>query len=153
MKPRKIIVPVLLAAGAAGLLAVVSSLRAQQGGRATAFTTTEYYEPPNQQQVKSILAGAEALPQTGGLLIIKQLHLRTYDPDGRLQIIVTAPECIYDTQAATARSAGPLQLENGDGKFQVTGEGFLWRQTNNLLTISNQVRTRILGGARMFQKS
>jgi hypothetical protein len=41
-----------------------------------------------------------------------------------------------------------LRLENGDGKFQVAGEGFLWRQTNSFLTISNQVLTRIENGAK-----
>ena len=98
----------------------------------TDFTTTEYYEPPHQQQVKSILSGAEAQPQPGGLLIIKQLKLRTFYPDGQPDMIVTAPECIYDTMSGTASSAGPLHLQNGDGKFMVEGEGFLWRQTQFL---------------------
>jgi hypothetical protein len=138
-----------LAAGAVWLAAVASGIRAQQSGHATDFTTTEYYEPPRHQQIKSILSGAEALPQPGGLLIIKRLKLQTFDPDGKPQIIVTAPECIYDTLGATAHSAGPLQLENGDGKFHVEGEGFLWRQTNNFLTISNNVRTRVEIGAKM----
>jgi hypothetical protein len=138
-----------LAAGAVWLAAVAFGLRAQQSGHATDFTTTEYYEPPHHQQVKSILSGAEAQPQPGGLLIIKRLKLQTFDPDGKPQIIVTAPECIYDTLGATAHSAGPLQLENGDGKFHVEGEGFLWRQTNNFLTISNNVRTRVEIGAKM----
>lgn len=152
MNARTIITPVLLAAGAVWLAAVGSAVRAQQSGRATDFTTTEYYEAPHQRQVKSILSGVEALPQPGGLLIIKQLKLQTFDPDGKPQIIVTAPECIYDTLGATARSAGRLQLENGDGKYLVTGEGFLWRQTNSWLTISNNVRTRIDGGAKIIIK-
>ena len=109
---------------------------------------TEYYEPPHQQQVKSILSGAEAPPQPGGLLIIKQLKLRTFGVDGTPEKVVTAPECIYDTLGATASSAGPLQLQNVDGKFLVEGEGFLWRQTNSLLTISNNVRTLIEKGAK-----
>jgi hypothetical protein len=140
---------VWLAAGAALSLAVVLGVRAQHSGRATDFTTTEYYEPPHQQQIKSVLSGAEALPQSGGLLIIKQLKLRTFDLDGKLEMIVTAPECIYDTMGGTARSAGPLQLQNGDGKFHVEGEGFLWRQTNFFLTISNKVHTVIENGAKM----
>jgi len=52
-------------------------IRAQQNGvqHASDFTSVEYYEPTNQQpqQIKSIMSGAEALPQPGGLLIIKQL--------------------------------------------------------------------------------
>jgi hypothetical protein len=137
-----------LIAGGALLSAVVLGVRAQQTGHATDFTTTQYWETPHQQQIKSILSGAEAQPQPGGLLIIKQLQLRTFDLDGNLKIIVTAPECVYDTLGATASSGGPLQLQNGDGTFRVAGEGFLWRQTNSLLTISNQVRTRIEAGAK-----
>jgi hypothetical protein len=138
----------VLIAGAAWLSVIVPGVRAQQTGHATDFTTTEYYEPPYQQRVKSILSGAEAQPQPGGLLIIKQLQLRTFDRGGNLNIIVTAPECIYDTMGGTASSGGPLQLQNGDGKFRVEGEGFLWRQTNYSLTISNNVRTRIENGAK-----
>ncbi|MFZ0828810.1 MAG: hypothetical protein WAO02_15435 [Verrucomicrobiia bacterium] len=135
-----------LIAGAAWISALALGLRAQQTGHATDFTTTEYFEAPHQQQVKSILSGAEAQPEPGGLLIIKQLQLRTFDLDGNLKIIVTAPECTYDTMGGTASSGGPLQLQNGDGTFRVEGEGFLWRQTNQFLTISNQVRTRIENG-------
>ncbi len=140
--------PGWLAAGAVLSLAVVLGVRAQQTGHATDFTTTEYYEPPHQQRVKYILSGAEALPQPGGLLIIKQFKLQTFDLEGRVERVVTAPECIYDTLGGTARSGGPLQLRNGDGTFRVEGEGFLWRQTNYFLTISNNVRTRIEAGAK-----
>ncbi|MGO8838956.1 MAG: hypothetical protein ACLQAH_12400 [Limisphaerales bacterium] len=141
------------AAGAALALAAALGVRAQPTGHATDFTTTEYYEPPHQQQVKSILSGAEAQPQPGGLLIIKQLKLRTFGLDGTPEKVVTAPECIYDTQGATASSAGPLQLQNVDGTFRVEGEGFLWRQTNSFLTISNNVRTWIEKDAKTNFKS
>jgi hypothetical protein len=154
MKAKANITQASLAAGAGLLFAVALGVRAQQNGvqHANNFTTTEYYEPPHQQQIKSILSGAEALPQPGGLLIIKQLKLRTFDPDGKPEMVVTAPECIYDTLGGTARSAGPLQLQTGDGKFHVEGEGFLWRQTNSFLTISNNVRTVIENGATMNTK-
>ena len=142
----KAILPAVLCLG------LLPFARAQQTGHATDFTSTAYYDPPHQQQIKSILSGAEALPQSGGLLLIKQLKLRIFDVTGRPEMIVTAPECLYDVQAAIAHSAGPLKLENGDGKFRVEGEGFLWRQTNSFLTISNQVRTRIEGGAKLELK-
>jgi hypothetical protein len=136
----------VFAAGLAGWFAMATGVRAQQSGHASDFTTTEYY--PDQKHVKTILSGAEAVPQSGGLLVIKQLKLEKFDLNGRRECVVTAPECIYDTRAYTASSAGPLQLQNGDGKFQVAGEGFLWRQTNSFLTISNQVRTRIENGVK-----
>ena len=143
-----------LAAGAGLLFAVAPGVRAQQNGvqHANNFTTTEYYEPPHQQQIKSILSGAEALPQPGGLLIIKQLKLEMFNPDGKLEWVVNAPECVYDTFKGVANSPGHLQVRTGDGKFRVEGEGFLWRQTNSFLTISNNVRTVVENEAKMNTK-
>jgi hypothetical protein len=63
--------------------------------------------------------------------------------DGKLEMVVEAPSCTYDILNATASSPGPLQVRTGDGKFRVEGEGFLWRQTNSFLTISNNVRSLI----------
>jgi len=110
---------------------------------ATDFTSVEYYAPPNQTQMKSRLSGAEAQPQAGGLLIIKQLKLETFGTNGHPQAVVEAPECVYDTLHYTASSAGHLRLQNGDGKIRVEGDGFLWRQDDSFLTISNRVRTVI----------
>ena len=130
----------LLFSGARGL--------AQPGvvSHARDFTSVEYYAAPTQQQVKSRLSGAEAQPLAGGLLVIKQFRLETFNTNGSPQAIVEAPECVYDTLHYTASSAGHLQLQSGDGKIRVEGDGFLWRQDNSFLTISNHVRTVIETG-------
>ncbi len=134
----------LLAAGAILIIAMPYG-RAQPAGvqRASDFTSVEYFEPPHQQQMKSRLSGAEAQPQAGGLLVIKQLKLETFDVNGKPEIIVHAPQCVYDTFNRVANSPGHLRLQAGDGRFQVEGDGFLWRQNDSLLTISNNVRTVI----------
>lgn len=110
-------------------------------GHASDFTSVEYYPAPNQQQMKSRLSGAEAQPLAGGLLAIKQLKLETFGPDGKSEIIVNAPECIYNQLSGTASSAGRLQVQYQEGKIRVEGEGFLWRQSDSFLTISNRVST------------
>ena len=92
--------------------------------------------------MKSRLSGAEAQPLPGGLLAIKQLKLETFDSDGKPEIVVDAPECIYDTLNGMASSPGQLQVQTGDGKIRVEGEGFLWRQNDSFLTISNHVSHR-----------
>jgi len=119
--------------------------RTQQSGvhHASDFTSIEYFEPPNQQQMKSRLSGAEAQPAAGGRLVIKQLKLETFDARGQTEMIVNAPECIYDTFNRTASSAGHLQAQTGNGRFRVEGDGFLWQQNDSLLTISNNVHTAI----------
>jgi hypothetical protein len=144
-----------LAAGAGLLFAAAPGVRAQQNGvqHANNFTSTEYYGPPHQQQIKSTLSGAEALPQPGGLLIVKQLKLEMFSLDGKLEWVVNAPECVYDTFKGVANSPGHLEVRSGDGKFRVEGnEGFLWRQSDNFLTISNNQRTVIENGAKMNTK-
>jgi hypothetical protein len=121
-----------------------AAIRAQQSGsHASDFTSVEYFEAPHQQQMKSRLSGAEAQPLAGGLLAIKQLKLETFNTNGSPAMVVEAPECVYDTLKGEADSPGRLQLRTGDGVFRVEGEGFLWRQSDSSLTISNRVQTVI----------
>ena len=126
------------------------AVRAQQNGagRASGFSSVEYFDAPNEKQMKTRLSGTEAQPLSGGLLVIKQLKLETFEADGKPEWIVNAPECVYDTLNGVANSPGHLQLRSGDGKFRVEGDGFLWRQTNSFLTISNNVQTVIEAGAK-----
>lgn len=134
----------------------VAGSRAQQipmGGTATDFSSVEYYQAPHQQQIKSRMSGAEADPIEGGLLRIRKLKLEAFGEDGKLQFVVTAPECIYDPMKGVANSTGELHMRSGDGtgdeQVQIDGKGFLWRQTDSLLTISNQVQTVIDRDARI----
>lgn len=107
------------------------------------FTSVKYFPPPNQTRVKLKLTGADAQPLPGGLLLIKQLKLETFSTNGVPQAVIEAPECVYDTMHNTANSAGPLQMRSADGRIRVTGDGFLWRQDDSSLTISNHVHTVI----------
>ena len=138
-----------LALGAAFFLSAGTSDRAQSlpVGHATDFTSVSYFEPPHEQQVKMKLSGAEALPLPGGLLDVRQMRVETFDVDGKSQMVVRAPQCTYSPFDGEANSAGHMELESGDGKIHVEGDGFLWRQDAGELIISNHVATVILGGA------
>ena len=63
--------------------------------------------------------------------------------DGRTNAIITAPQCNYSIFKQTASSEGHLEIRTGDGKMVTTGDGFLWRQNDNSLNISNNVYTVI----------
>ena len=132
----------LTVAGVILLLAAMDN-RAQSNtmSHASDFTSVEYFPAPNQQQMRSRLSGAEAQPLPGGLLAIKGLKLETFGLNGRPEIVVNAPECTYDQLNGTASSPGRLQVQYQEGKIRVEGEGFLWRQTDSFLTISNRVST------------
>jgi hypothetical protein len=134
---------------AAILLVVVATGRAQQipTGHATDFVSSTYHEPPNERQVKVRLSGAEAAPLPGGLLDVKQLRLETFSETGKPEIIVTAPRCVFDPVDNFASSSGHLVLQSADGQVRMDGDGFLWRQADNSLTISNNVHTVIKAGS------
>ncbi|HEY2329055.1 MAG TPA: hypothetical protein VGI63_04505 [Verrucomicrobiae bacterium] len=128
------------------VLLVAAAVRAQQipVGHATDFTSNTYFEPPNDQKVKVKLSGAEALPLPGGLQDIRKLQIETFEVGGKAELIVHAPQCNYSVFNGVANSAGHLELQTGDGKFRVEGDGFVWKQNDSLLTISNNVHTVIL---------
>lgn len=115
-------------------------------GRATDFTSHSYFEPPNEQKVKMKLRGAEASPLPGGLLDVKKLEVEMYALDGKTQVIIRAPQCNYAPLDGVANSAGRLEMQTGDGNFWIEGEGFLWRQDDSTLIISNRVHTVIKAG-------
>ena len=128
----------------------VADIPVQPGAPGTKnFASVEYYTAPNPTQMKTRLSGAEAQPLPDGLLVIKQLKLETFNTNGNPQAVIEAPECVYDTQSNTANSAGHLQLQSGDGKIRTEGDGFLWRQDDSFLTISNHVHTVIETGPEM----
>jgi hypothetical protein len=107
------------------------------------FSVPENFDPPHEQQLKSLLQGAEAEPQSGGLILIRSLKLQTFAETGETLMVVQAPQCVFDTAQRTVSSAGHLEARSGDGRFFLEGEGFLFQQTNLNLIISNRVHTVI----------
>ena len=105
-----------------------------------------YFDPPYEQQIKFRLSGAEMTPLPGTLFDVKKLIVQQFSVDGKLQAVVEAPQCNYAQLDNVASSAGPLDLKLDGGRIHVQGEGFLWRQTEQSLIISNQVRTVIKMG-------
>ncbi|HEY5232746.1 MAG TPA: hypothetical protein VIK35_04350 [Verrucomicrobiae bacterium] len=137
----------IFAALAVSIFFAVLNIRAQQtgGGSTSDFSSVSYFEAPHERQMKSRMSGASASLLASGLLAIKQLKLEDFDLDGKTNYIAEAPECVYDMQNGVASSVGHLQLRTGDGNLQIEGDGFLWRQKNQWLTISNHVQTVIKG--------
>jgi lipopolysaccharide export system protein LptA len=92
-----------------------------------------------------------ALAENG--LLIKDVEIYTYrlvtnDPahvTNALDMIVSAPECLFDRNETRGSSAGPLTAQTADGRFLIQGTGYLWQQkgTNAALTISNKVFTTV----------
>ena len=103
----------------------------------------EYFEPPHELQMKSFLEGAQADPGTDGVIIIQNAKLQTFREDGTKEMLVKAPQCIFDSRRYTVSSAGPFQMQTSN--VMVQGVGFFWKQTNSELLISNQQVTTVTG--------
>src|SRR3954471_21874056 len=111
-----------------GALCLALELSAQVSG--TRFNMPESYPPPNQNRLKTLTTGEQALPQSDGTLLVKTFKTQTFRETGdtNAEIIVEAPNCVFNRNNRSASSSGPLQINSGDGKLHIEGEGFLLRQ-------------------------
>ncbi len=109
----------------------------------------KYFDPPYQLQVQSMLEGSEAV-MANGTIVITNARLQTFHENGTKEMIMNAPQCVYDHSKNIVSSDGPLQVQTWDYKnkraLHLQGtNGFYWQQTNSLLIVSNQQSTTISG--------
>jgi lipopolysaccharide export system protein LptA len=113
------------------------------------FQVPDYYpsKPGQTNRLKSLVIGEEATPQVAGSaltsVLIKGLRLINVREDGVTNLVAEAKRCKYSDADRCVTSDDDLQIKSGDGKLFIEGRGFLWRQTNQSLVISNQVHTLI----------
>jgi len=114
----------------------------QLTGKLKGFTVSpEFYT--NSSQMKSLLKGAEAEPLPGGQIRLKEARLQTFHTNGTKELLVIAPDCLFDSNAKMASSPGPLEAATADGRFAMAGVGFAYEQNAACLQISNQVKTTV----------
>jgi hypothetical protein len=137
----KATVLVLAALLLAGALAQVSS----PGGVVKGAFVFPEYDKANPMRVRSLLSGVGAKPLANGQVWFNQLRLETYAEEGNTNFVVIGTNCVFDPKNKLASSSDRLEVHGGDGRFFIEGVGFLWRQTNWHLTISNRVHVRLHG--------
>jgi hypothetical protein len=115
-------------------------------GPATKLLSVTYWDPPNDRQVRVRLSGAEMVPLPNSQFNVKQLAVEQFTTAGKLQAVVEAPQCVYAPFDGVASSPGHLRLRLMDGRITVDGDGFIWRQSDNSLDISNNVSTLVKTG-------
>ena len=111
-------------------------------GAASDFSTS-IYDPTNQSKLLANVTAAEAEPLADGQFRLKKLKIEAFGDTGERELIVEAPDCVYDSVKQTARSPGALHVESGDGGLVLEGEGFLWEQKLLRLIVSNRVHTTL----------
>src|SRR5258707_846327 len=136
-----------LAAPVITLLVLAVAAHGQQALVGKNFNAVDYYKPPHDAQMKSLLQGAKAERQPDGhSLLVDELKLQTFREDNERELLMEAPQCIYDEKEHSASSPGRLRAQSGKGELSIEGEGFLWQQINSSLIISNRVHTMIRPG-------
>lgn len=113
------------------------------GMRISNFSASDPFPAPHYKQMRYVVTGAEGRPQADNKVLLAGVKLETFRVNGDREMIVEAPECIFDDKARTAGSAGKLILQSGDGKLRVEGDGFGCQLANKTLIISNNIRAVI----------
>ncbi len=95
--------------------------------------------------MKTLLTGEGAEQLESGALLISKVKIQIFDDQTppKTRMVIEAPECVFDSRAKNASSAGSIALKSTDGRFSIEGEGFMWNQSISSLTISNKVETFI----------
>ena len=108
-------------------------------GRAKGGFMVPDYDAAN--RLRSVLSGESAEAISVTLWRVNKLKIELRDEQERPAWIVEAPECVYDYTSKSARSATQLTLRSADGQMSISGSGFEWKQADQHLVISNEVRT------------
>jgi len=110
------------------------------------FRFPDYYPdpPPGQtnRPLRTLLQGEEARQVARDKISITGLRIEYYRPDGAIEAVVRASDCLFEVTNRVAHGAGPLSAGSLSNLFSIEGEGFLWRQQDFWLIISNRVVTR-----------
>ncbi|HVV70120.1 MAG TPA: LptA/OstA family protein [Verrucomicrobiae bacterium] len=132
-----------LAVTAIALIFTVSTARvgAQAFGPTKNYRIAQFYDPPHESQKKSLLEGETARRLPDGRWSLTNATVRTFSLRGEPDLIATTPECLYNPEAHSVDSTGPLHAQLANGSFAIEGEGFLWQETNSCLLLSNRVHT------------
>ena len=114
---------------------------------AKVFSFQEYHRaaPGQPAQLKTHFQGAD--PKfNGGNILVKDLHLVSCDPSGRTNWVVDAADCLFDRNQKVALSSNTLSLRAREGALTIQGQGFYWRQSDDLLRISDETEASIRQG-------
>lgn len=95
-------------------------------------------------KIKSLLTGDKATPQANGTLLVEGTRLETYVYDGavrKLDLIITAPACLFSFRTRVVSSDGPMRVDRADGTASLSGRGFVWNQKKSSLIVRDRVNT------------
>ena len=95
-------------------------------------------------RLRSLLMGDSMVSKGPGLMLVRGVRLEMYAYDGEQRIvdlIVEAPECLFDLRTRVVSSSGPMKATRADGGLRLNGVGFEWKQQISKLVVHSNVRT------------
>ncbi len=95
-------------------------------------------------RLRSLLMGDSMVAKGPGLMLVRGVRLETYAYDGEQRIvdlIVVAPECLFNLRTRVVSSSGPMKATRADGGLRLNGVGFEWKQQVSKLVVHSNVRT------------
>lgn len=99
---------------------------------------------------RSVLRGKDVKPAGRGLVEITGMQAETFRGPEK-DLIIEAPQCVFDTRSNVATSPGRLTIRTADGRFSIEGESFQWQlgdsRLSSRLVISNKVHSLVRKGA------
>jgi lipopolysaccharide export system protein LptA len=117
---------------------------------ALAQTGKNFVAPTTDAQGRrTVLRGAEYKRVDKETIEITGMHAETFRGEQK-DLIVQAPECVFNSSSKVASSRGPLSIRTADTRLSIEGEGFGWELgdfgLSSKLTISNQVHSLVRKG-------
>ena len=105
----------------------------------------DYYPTSNGvRRLKSLVTAAQWRFGSNDILYLTSSKLQSFREDGTtLEWTAIAPECTFNPATREVRGTTNMYFQTADERLYVTGVGFLWQQSNSVLTLSNQTFTRI----------
>jgi lipopolysaccharide export system protein LptA len=117
---------------------------------ALAQTGKNFVAPATDAQGRrTILKGAEYKRLDKENIEISGMQAETFRGEEK-NLIVQAPQCLFNTRTRVASSTGPLSIRTADNRLLIEGESFGWQLGDSglasKLTISNRVQSLVRKG-------
>jgi hypothetical protein len=84
-----------------------------------------------------VMGDSARLKPTGGPIDITKVRLEMYR-NTKVDMVLTSPQCLFDREKREAETDAPVEIVGRS--LVITGNGFFWSGTNNLLVIRNNAK-------------
>jgi len=90
-------------------------------------------------ELRTQFEGEGFRPLKDGRFLITKFQLKTFRAQRQPEMTAVAEECFFRQADHSASSPGHLKVTQADGKLELEGVGFEWRQKSGQLVLSNRV--------------